>query len=248
MKISIIVVTYNDRNHLKLTLDSILSQDYSNFECIVIDGKSSDGTLDILKKYEIKFKNQNLIFQWKSEKDAGIYDAINKGIELAQGELIGVLYDLYANPYVLSKIANIVEAEKTDGVHGDLEYRTEGKMVRYWKMGQGTIYNGWIAGHPTLYLKKEVYQKYGLYNIKYKCAGDYELQARIFKDDAVKLSYISEVLVYMFYGGTSNNGLRAYLISMKEGNQALKENGYKFCWLITIKRTFKVMMQFLKHK
>lgn len=245
MKISIIVATYNDKEHLKLTLDSILSQDYESYECIVIDGSSGDGTIEILKEYEKLFQLRKHDFVWKSEADKGIYDAINKGIMLAQGDLIGVLYDLYADNHVLSKIVSVIKDEKTDGVHGDLVYRSKEKIVRYWKMGQGKIVKGWIAGHPTLYLKKEIYQKYGLYNIDYKCSGDYEFQTRIFKDNIVKLSYIPEVLVYMFYGGTSSNGLHAYMVSLKEGNQALKENGYKFNWWITFRRMIKVLLQFL---
>lgn len=248
MKISIIVATYNDKEHLSQTLDSILNQDYADYECIVIDGKSKDGTLEMLTKYEKLFNEKNHSFIWKSEHDKGIYDAINKGIMLASGELIGVLYDLYANDFALSKIAEIVTKENTDGVHGDLEYRTGNKIVRFWKMGQGRICEGWIAGHPTLYLKKEVYVKYGLYKTDYICSGDYEFQVRVFGNKEVKLSYIPEVLVHMFYGGKSSNSLSAYLLSLKEGNRALKENGYKNYWLITVRRTIKVLLQFLKRR
>lgn len=248
MKITIIVATYNDKDHLKLTLNSILSQEYNNYECIVIDGNSTDGTLDILIEYEGIFNREQHTLIWVSEPDKGIYDAINKGIVLATGELIGILYDLYANTNVLTKIAEKVKEEETDGVHGDLEYRDKDKVIRFWKMGQGNIKDGWIAGHPTLYLKKEIYEKYGLYKIDYKCAGDYEFQVRAFYNTDVKLSYISEVLVYMFYGGISSSNFSAYLISLKEGNRALRENGIKNYWIITIKRTIKVLMQFLLHQ
>ena len=244
MKVSIIVATFNDKEHLQMTLDSILEQTYSEIECVVVDGGSTDGTKGMLVDYEERYREKNKELQWKSEPDMGIYDAINKGILRSSGELIGVLYDLFASSDIIGRMVKVVEQEQTDGIHGDLEYRRGDQVIRYWKTRQGKIENGWIAGHPTLYLKREIYERYGLYRTDYKCAGDYEFQVRAFYHTGIKLSYIPEVLVYMFYGGTSNNNFRAYMVSLREGNRALRENKVRAYWFVTLKRTFNVLLQF----
>ena len=138
-----------------------------------------------------------------------------------------------------------MEKEGTDGVHGDLNYMDGETIVRKWRNGQGNIRTGWMPGHPTLYLKKEVYENYGLYKTDYRISADYEYMIRILKDGEVKLSYIPEVLINMAHGGTSTNSLGAYLEGMKEGHRALRENGVKFAFVTDILRTLRVLKQFL---
>ena len=141
-------------------------------------------------------------------------------------------------------IRKIVDCN-VEGVHSDLIYRdVKGKVIRRWRMGEGDIRRGWLPGHPTLYLKREVYEKYGGYKEDYRCAADYEFMVRIMKDGKVKLAYIPETLIAMLYGGTSNSGLKAYLVSFKEGIRALKENNIGGAYWITLLRIFKVIMQF----
>jgi glycosyltransferase len=111
-------------------------------------------------------------------------------------------------------------------------------------MGQGEISKGWMPGHPTLYLKREVYEKYGLYNTKYKCSADYDFMVRILKDNQIKLAYIPEVLIRMYYGGTSNNNVRSYLVSILEAHASLRENKVKFAWWVIFRRSLRVMSQF----
>ena len=118
------------------------------------------------------------------------------------------------------------------------------KQIRSWHMGQGNIWQGWMPGHPALYLKREIYEKYGQYDISYRLAADYEFMVRFLKDRENRLVYIPRVLILMFYGGTSNAGLRNYLLSFKEGYMALRKNGVKYPLMITLRRTWKVLRQF----
>ncbi|MBQ1172333.1 MAG: glycosyltransferase [Lachnospiraceae bacterium] len=251
-KISIITTTYQDVRHLKKVVEGIKNQDYPRLEYIIVDGGSTDGTVEYLKELEKDFSYgwPEREVKWISEKDNGIYDALNKGIRMATGDIIGTMFDKFSNPHVLSDMVSVMEKEGTDGVHGDLYYVDElDNPVREWKMGNTkTIRDGWMPAHPTLYLKKEVYDKFGVYKTDYRIAADYEFMIRILKDNQVRLSYIPEVLVHMFYGGTSSGGLKNYILSFQEGKRALEENQMKGAFFITVKRTLIVLMQFVKAK
>ena len=240
-KVSIITTTYNDKENLKKIIAQVKNQDYANIEYVIVDGGSADGTLEVIAEAAEYFGDR---LKWISEKDKGIYDAINKGIRLSTGDILGCCFDQYAGPDVISKMVAIMEKEGTDGVHGDLYYMEGDKVVRYWHQGQGNIRFGWMPGHPTLYLRKSVYDKYGLYKTDYRISADYEFMIRILKDDKVKLSYLPEVLIYMSHGGTSTNSLGAYLAGMKEGHRALRENGVRFAWFTDLCRTLRVLAQF----
>lgn len=240
-KVSIITTTYNDSAALRKTVEQIKNQDYENIEYIIVDGASTDDTMSVIREAEQYFGDR---LRWISEKDQGIYDAINKGLKLATGDYIGTCFDQFAGNDVISKMVAIMEKEGTDGVHGDLDYMDGEKVVRKWRQGQGDIRKGWMPGHPTLYLKREVYEKYGLYKTDYRISADYEYMIRILKDGEVKLSYIPEVLIKMAHGGTSTGSLGAYLEGMREGHRALKENGVKLAWLVDLRRTLRVLGQF----
>ena len=240
-KVSIITTTYNDKENLKKIIAQVKNQDYENIEYVIVDGGSTDGTLEVIAEAAEYFGDR---LKWISEKDKGIYDAINKGIRLSTGDILGCCFDQYAGPDVISKMVAIMEKEGTDGVHGDLYYMEGDKVVRYWHQGQGNIRFGWMPGHPTLYLRKSVYDKYGLYKTDYRISADYEFMIRILKDDKVKLSYLPEVLIYMSHGGTSTNSLGAYLAGMKEGHRALRETGVRFAWFTDLCRTLRVLAQF----
>ena len=244
-KVSIITTTYNDKENLKKIIVQVKNQDYANIEYVIVDGGSTDGTLEVIAEAAEYFGSR---LKWISEKDKGIYDAINKGIRLSTGDILGCCFDQYAGPDVISKMVAIMEKEGADGVHGDLYYMEGDKVVRYWHQGQGNIRFGWMPGHPTLYLRKSVYDKYGLYKTDYRISADYEFMIRILKDDKVKLSYLPEVLIYMSHGGTSTNSLGAYLAGMKEGHRALRENGVRFAWFTDLCRTLRVLAQFAKKR
>lgn len=248
-KVSLILTTYNCADNLKNTLDSIEKQDYSDIEIIVKDGMSTDNTLEIVKEHQKKSKYPLI---YKSDKDAGLYDAMNRGFELSTGDIVAIFNERFLEQAAVSRLVSAIEKGDKDGncryvgAHCDLYYMDGEKIVRKWKMGQGCIEQGWMPGHPTLFLKREIYEKYGLYNTKYKISADYEFMTRFLKDSDNRLAYVPEVLVGMYYGGTSTNGVGSYLKSLKEGHQALKENNYSHAWLIDLKRTMRVLKQFIR--
>lgn len=250
-KVSVITTTFQDIVHLKEVVNGIKNQNYDNIEYIIVDGGSKDGTVEFLQSQEGEFeKLPGMELKWISEPDEGIYDAINKGIRMAQGDIIGFMFDRFVAEDVISRMVRIIEEEHSDGVHGDLDYVDEdGNIVRHWVMGNSrTMKDGWMPAHPTLYLKREVYEKYGFYKTDYRIAADYEFMVRILMDGKLRLSYIHEVVVYMFYGGTSSANLGSYVRSFRESYRALRENHVPFGFLICIKRTMKVLLQFISRQ
>lgn len=244
-KVSVLTTTYQDKENLKKIIAQVKNQDYENLEYIIVDGGSTDGTQEVIAEAKEYFGER---LKWISEKDRGIYDAINKGIRLASGDILGCCFDEYAAPDVISRMVAVMQKEGTDGVHGDLYYMEGERVVRYWHQGQGNIRFGWMPGHPTLYLKKSVYDTYGLYKTDYRISADYEFMIRILKDKKVRLSYLPEVLIHMSHGGTSTNSLGAYLEGLKEGHRALRENGIRFAWFTDLCRTLRVLAQFVQKR
>lgn len=249
MKISIITVCYNSENTIRDTLESVLKQNYKNYEYLIIDGKSKDKTLNIIKEYELKFKGK---LKWISEKDKGLYDAMNKGIEMASGDIIGIINsdDILASSNAFQIIEKTFKEKKCDGTYSNLEMKDEKleKRVRFFNSSKGNYKLGWYPPHPTLYLKKEVYEKIGFYNQEYRIAADYDLMIRVMKDKEIILSYIPEILVYMRTGGVSTRGLKGYLKSFKESYTVLKRNDIKFPLIVNIMRTVSIIMQAIKGK
>lgn len=250
MKVSIITVCYNSEKTIKDTLESVLNQTYKNYEYLIIDGKSKDNTLKIVEEYIPKFKGKLKIV---SEKDNGLYDAMNKGIKKATGDIIGIINsdDILANRYVFETIIKSFEKNKCDGIYSNLNFldeKTMSKVERKFIAGSGNYKLGWHPPHPTLYLKKEVFDKFGYYNQKYRIAADYDFMLRIMKSNTLKLEYINETLVNMRTGGVSTNGIKGYYKSFKESYQVLKNNKIKFALVINIIRTLKIFLQVLKAK
>lgn len=226
LKISIITAVYNNQKTIKSAIDSVLSQKYPFVEYIVIDGASDDGTLNILNKNKA---NIDLLI---SEVDGGVYDAFNKGIKHATGDVIGFLHadDVYENSDVLTKIASVFENSDNDALYGDLVYVKSNnlkKVIRYWKAGNYTkksFYRGWMPPHPTLFIRKSIYSKFGVFNSKYKISADYDLILRFLFTKKIKTSYIQEVLVRMRSGGLSNRSFKNIYIKTSEDYLILKEN------------------------
>lgn len=240
-KVSIIMTTFNCAKNLDKSLQSILIQDYPSIEIVIVDGGSTDETISTIKKYEILF---NMNIKWISEKDKGIYDAMNKGYKMSTGNIILFLNDVFVRKDVVSICIQKMEIENTDGCHSDLIYVQNGNPIRFWKMGVGKIDQGWMPGHPTLFLKREVYEKFGLYKTNYKVSADYEFMIRILYNEKINISYVPEITVQMFYGGTSTLGMSSYWLSLKEAHKALKDNKVKMPLFIDLKRTIKVASQF----
>lgn len=251
IKVSLILTTYNSAENLKKTLKSIEEQDYENLEIVIKDGLSVDGTVEVIKEYAEKAKYEVI---WTSGKDQGIFDAMNQGYRLSTGDIVAFFNDRFLTKDAVTRVVQAITEENSageriyDGVHADLVYARDGKAVRYWKMGKGDIREGWMPAHPTLYLWRRVYEKYGLFNTDYKCSADYEFMVRILKDGEIRLVYIPQILVEMFYGGTSSNGIQSYLLSLKEAHRALRENHVKGSFVIDMKRSMRVLEQFLRAK
>ncbi len=261
-KVSLLITTYNVKEHLAVTLKSIQEQDYTPIEVVIVDGGSTDGTVELIREFAAQYPdaaggkvipmqaagadNHAISVRWISEPDRGLYDAMNKAWFMCSGDIVAVCNDRLCAPDALTKLVRAIEQGGAGciGAHSDLVYTDGERVVRSWHMGEGRLADGWMPGHPTLFLKRQVYEQYGTYDISYRCAADYEFMVRFLKDGKNRLAYVPEVLVAMFYGGTSNAGLGNYLVSFKEGYMALKKNGVPHPFLITVKRTFRVLRQF----
>lgn len=247
MKISIITATYNSEQSIISALKSISAQTYNNVELVIIDGASKDNTVSKIK--ETFTGNLKLI----SEKDNGIYDALNKGIKAATGNFIGFVHsdDFLASKESLSKIAGIFQEENVDGVYGDLQYVNKeetSKVIRYWKseaFKPELLKKGWMPAHPTLFLKKEVYEKHGLFNLDYNIAADYDLMLRIFNDPTLKFKYMPEVITKMRVGGASNRSLKNIKLKSQEDLMALRSNGIKNPLKVLAYKNFSKLGQFI---
>ncbi len=228
MTISIITATYNSASTVRDTLESIARQSYPHIEHIIVDGLSKDNTLSIVKEYPHVKKAV-------SEKDKGIYDAMNKGIGLANGEVIGILNsdDLYISESVIENVMNRFLDPAVEAVYGDLQYVKQddlNKIVRYWKAGNYTrrsFYNGWMPPHPTFFVRRSVYDRLGLFHLDLKTAADYEIIIRFLLKNQIKTVYIPEVLVKMRTGGASNASFRQRIRANQEDYWAWRLNGLR---------------------
>tara|TARA_B100000767_G_scaffold265186_1_gene280956 strand:- start:470 stop:1243 length:774 start_codon:yes stop_codon:yes gene_type:complete len=247
-KISIITVSFNSQSTIKQTIQSVDSQDYQNKEFLLIDGASADWTLDIISFLKDK------INYFVSEKDNGIYDAMNKGIQAASGDIIGILNsdDFYSSNKVLSKVTKIFEETDCDCLYGDLVYVDKGdarNIVRYWKSGEFSkkkLRMGWMLPHPTFFVKKEIYEKYGLYNLKLKTAADYEMILRLLHKDNIKVEYLPEILIKMRIGGESNSSFINRIKGNYEDNLAWDMNNLRKPPFIRFLKPLRKVKQFFK--
>lgn len=244
--ISIITVVFNGVATLEDTIQSVLTQTYPNVEYIIVDGGSSDGTLDIIHKYE------NHLHSWLSEKDSGIYDAMNKGLALASGDVVGFLNsdDFYTDSFVLEKIANVFQSPEVEGCYGDLTYVTKdnSRVVRYWKSKpfvKGSFTKGWCPAHPTFYVRKSKIDTLGFFDLSYKLAADVEFMMRYLERGDLKVTYIPCVLVRMRIGGATNQSLRNIVKQNKEVIAALRKNDISFSiFVFFVSKVFSRFMQF----
>lgn len=228
-RVSIITVCFNSAKTIEDTINSVISQSYSNIEYIIIDGLSTDNTLKVINQY----KDQ--ITTIISENDNGLYDAINKGISLASGDIIANLNsdDFYIDSNVIVDVVEKFEKEKTDLLYADLYYVEEentDKITRYWKSGaynKGLFYKGWMPPHPTFFVKKVVYNKYGTFNLTLKSAADYEIMLRFIHKYECTVSYLNRVTVKMRVGGVSNASLKNRIKANREDKKAWKINNLK---------------------
>jgi len=246
---SIITVVLNGKDTIEDTIKSVLGQGYQNIEYIIIDGGSTDGTLKIIESYKDK------ISKFVSEKDKGIYDGMNKGISLADGDIIGILNadDFYTSNNVIETVVKEIEEKKADVCWGDLVYvdkNNTDKIIRYWKSSEykeGKFKKGWMPPHPTFFVKKWVYEKYGIFNLDFSISADYELMLRFLEKYKIKTCYIPQILVKMRTGGQSNKNIKNIIKANIECYRAWGVNELKINPLIIfLKLILKITQYFEK--
>ena len=246
MKVSIITVTLNSEKYLSDCIHSVNRQNYKNIEHIIIDGKSTDGTLDII------LENTDHISYWLSETDRGMYDAINKGLQLATGDIVGILNsdDMFASADAVRTIVDCFENSTTDSVYGDLVYidpSNPNKIDRYWKGNsykRGRFRYGWMPAHPTFYIRRELIEQYGLYENHYYTAADYEFMARYLFRHKISAQYVDAMLVKMRTGGISNGNLKSRLRANRRDYLAMRKNKIPFSFFVSILKPLIKLPQF----
>lgn len=250
MKISIITVCYNSDKTLETTIKSVIDQTYTDIEYIVVDGGSKDGTLDLIKKYE---KN---ISKWVSESDKGLYDAMNKGVSMATGEVVGLINsdDLFCDNRAIEKVMNVFTNNSTlDSVYADLFYVSQNNtnnIVRKWMTGEQKKFNiGWHPAHPTFYIKKDIYKKYGDFDLSYKLAADFEIMLRFLEKYHISTEYLKEPLVKMRLGGETNKSFKNIINQNSECIRAFKKNEISVnIFLYPLLRIAPKFIQFINKK
>lgn len=251
MKISIVTATYNSCKTLRDTLESVLEQEYADFEHIVVDGGSKDGTLDIVREYEPRYRGR---LRWISEPDRGIYDAMNKGIAMSTGDVVGILNsdDLYNDSHVLLDIAKAFDDKDIGAVCGNLYFVNQydiGKVVRVWK---GSPYRsfktGWHPAHPTFYARRQCFEKFGSFDITYDVSADFELMLRFVEKGGIDIKYLDRYFVKMRVGGESTGSIGNIIKGNKNIIRAFKKNGIEVSPLYPVYRLLPKFVNLVKDK
>jgi glycosyltransferase len=245
IKISVVTAVFNRKKTVAQALESVLTQSYPSVETIVIDGGSNDGTLSVLESYRTRL---NFLI---SEPDQGIYDALNKGIKHATGDVIGFLHadDFFEDNEVLSKVAMVLQDTSIDAVYGDLVYVSHDdaeQVIRYWKSGvydDDALSRGWMPPHPTFYVRKSVYERLGGFDTRYSIAADYDTILRFLAVEKIRTVYIPQVLVRMRAGGISNGSLKTIIHKSIEDVAVLRRNNIGGL-LTLLRKNFSKLNQF----
>ena len=250
IKTSIVTTVYNNRQFIESAIKSVLGQSYKNIEHIVVDGGSKDGTTEIINQYKDK------IAKFISERDRGIYDGMNKGLKLATGEIIGTLNsdDIYADSNVVETVIKTMTDKNVDVCWGNLVYVDKDntdKIIRFWKSSEyqkNKFKMGWMPPHPTFFVRRQIYEKYGIFNLDFKIAADYELMLRFLEKYKVSSCYIDKVLVKMRIGGESNKRIINILKANLESYRAWQVNGLKINPLRILLKPLSKIIQFFKRQ
>ena len=279
MKVSLITVSYNSAKTIADTLKSVQSQTYKDIEYIVVDGNSSDGTIEIVKQFVIakqgtmqgrsegasqdlsedlsknliNVASQGVVTTFLCERDKGIYDAMNKGLALATGEIIGVLNsdDFYCSNDVIEEVVRAFQQNNTDCLYGDLNYVDPidtSKIVRKWRSGsfrKENFLKGWMPPHPTFFVRKTCYDKFGKFDTQFKSAADYELMLRFLFKESCSAVYLPKVMIHMRAGGVSNVSLKNRVRANREDRLAWKKNGLKPKWFTLLRKPLSKLKQYL---
>lgn len=245
MKISIITVCFNSAETIADTIASVASQQDCDFEHIIVDGASRDGTLDIISK-------ASSVNKFISEADTGIYDAMNKGLALATGDVIGLLNadDFYADDTILSQVGDLFKDPELQACYADLVYvdkHDASNVIRYWKSRNfepGLFKRGWMPAHPTFFVRKDVYEQFGNFDLQFPRQADFELTMRFLEIKKIKSKYIPKVWVKMRIGGTSNNSIKGVIKGNIEAYKACKKHQLNVGLLFIFKKILSRIPQF----
>ena len=253
LKFSIITISYNSEKYIEDTIESVLSQTYKNIEYIIIDGKSTDDTLDIIDNYKDKFNNNIKVI---SEKDKGIYDAMNKGLEYANGDLISFLNsdDVFAHKHVIKNVIKIFKNNPNcDACYSNIAMVKRNNLndiKRIWSSSNDNYFSkckyGWVPAHPSFFAKKDLYDKFGYFDLQFEIAADFDLICRFIEKYNINLYYINEILIKMRVEGASNKGIKPIIKGNREAFLALKKNNI-FPYFIFLKPIRKII-QLIKAK
>ena len=251
MKISIITATWNSGATLRDTLESVLQQSYTNYEILIIDGGSSDNTHDIAEEYIPKFEGR---LHWHTGKDKGLYDAMNKGIARATGDIIGILNsdDFYADSDVLSRIAE--GCRNVEAVYGNLDFvdaSDTSRVVRQWRGSQhrpGAFLKGWHPAHPTFYARRKCYERLGGFDISFDVSADFELMLRFLEANRISNRYIPHTFVKMRMGGESTGSIGKIIQGNKNVLRAFRKNGFKVPPFYLLRRLAPKALNLIKNK
>jgi glycosyltransferase len=249
VKISIITATYNCEKTIEDAIKSVSEQDFPNIEHIIIDGASTDKTLEVINQ------NSDRISILISEPDKGIYDALNKGISKATGDYIGFLHadDIYNSKTVISEIVEILNKENSDSLYADLQYVSKNntaKIIRYWKSGIfeiNKLKNGWMPPHPTFFVKKEIYERFGFFDTNFKISADYDIILRFLGKHKISTSYFPKTIIKMRVGGESNRSFKNIKLKMEEDLKALKKNNIGSIISLLLKNISKIPQLFSRN-
>lgn len=251
MKISIITVCYNSSKTISRTIQSVLAQSNVNLEYLIVDGASKDNTVAIAESFKEKFKEKGIDYIILSEKDKGIYDAMNKGVMAASGDIIGILNsdDRYASEDILKTVEENFEKQHTETLYGNLLYINNEKPYRYWHSGKfHTFKHGWMPPHPAFFVTKEAYQKYGLYRLDCGVNADYEFMLRLLEKEKATTCWVNKIFVYMAAGGTSDNGINSRIKGVVDNKIAWKVNGMQPPFYTVYWKKIRKIPQFITAK
>jgi glycosyltransferase involved in cell wall biosynthesis len=274
MKVSLITVSYNSAKTIGDTINSVKAQSYKNIEYIVVDGNSTDGTVEIVKQFVdakqdsakdvsqdamqdsekdvSQDASQGVVTTFLCERDKGIYDAMNKGLALATGDIIGVLNsdDFYCSNDVVEEVVRAFQQNNTDCLYGDLNYVDPidvTKIVRKWRSGayrKENFLKGWMPPHPTFFVRKTCYDQFGKFDTQFKSAADYELMLRFLYKESCSAQYLQLVMIHMRAGGVSNVSLKNRIRANKEDRMAWKINGLKPKWFTLLRKPLSKLIQY----
>ena len=248
MKVSIVTICYNNGESIKQTIDSVLSQDYHNIEYVIIDGASTDSSMEVISSYGER------IAKVISEPDKGIYDAMNKGVDNCTGDIVGLVNseDMLNSPDCISEIVKVYKETGADIVYGDLivvKPEAQDKVIRYWRTGEfnrDAFRKGWMSPHMATYIKKSLYDKHGGFRLDMKISADYELMLRFMYKHNAKCVYLPKIVIKMLAGGVSNNSLKNYWTSNYEVYKSWKVNDMKVSPFIIFRKPLSKVFQFLR--